>query len=104
MSRNFCIVSACSDVASCSVQGATAAELAQGTGLGILLQLALAAPFLLHRPGAYLGRAFELSRVFQHVWSVNLKFLPEDAFRGPWLAAGLLAAHILTLWLFARRA
>ena len=79
------------------------AELLQGSFLGLLLQLGLAGPFLLHAPGSYLGRAFELSRVFLHTWSVNLKFLPEQAFQARWLAAGLLAAHVLTLWLFARR-
>ena len=51
---------------------------------------------------SYLGRAFELSRVFLHTWSVNFKFLPEAVFQGRWLAAALLGAHVLTLWLFAR--
>ena len=26
-------------------------------------------------------KAFELSRVFLHVWTVNLKFLPEEVFQ-----------------------
>ena len=86
-----------------AAQGGTTPELLQGTALGVLLQLALAAPFLLRDPGAYLRRAFELTRVFQHTWSVNLKFLPPHVFLDPWLAAGLLAAHVTTLWLFARR-
>ena len=85
-------------------QGSTLGELLQGAGLGVLLQLALAAPFLLHDPVAYLRRAFELTRVFQHTWSVNLKFLPEHVFLDPWLATGLLAAHLAAVWLFARHA
>ena len=40
-------------------------------------------------------------RVFQHVWTVNLKFLPEDTFQAKGLAAGLLCAHLLLLLGFA---
>lgn len=41
-------------------------------------------------------------RVFLHVWSVNLKFLPEGVFQSKGLAASLLAAHLALLWLFAQ--
>ncbi|KAK9785106.1 hypothetical protein WJX73_007563 [Symbiochloris irregularis] len=85
-----------------ALKDATPAEVVQGTAAGAALQLGLGAPFLLHAPGAYLGRAFELSRVFLHQWSVNLKFLPEHVFQARWLAAALLIGHLATLWLFAR--
>ena len=40
--------------------------------------MALGLPFLLAYPWSYLSRAFELSRVFTHIWTVNLKFLSEE--------------------------
>ena len=82
-------------------QAATLPEVARAAALGVALQAALGAPFLAAAPGAYVGRAFELSRAFLHTWSVNLKFLPERVFLSPALAAGLLAAHLALLWLFA---
>ena len=39
--------------------------------------------------------------MFQHVWTVNLKFLPEELFQSRGIALGLLAAHLLLLLLFA---
>lgn len=44
------------------VQGSSVASLAWGVGAGVLLQLGLAAPFLMHAPASYLSRAFEFSR------------------------------------------
>lgn len=73
----------------------------QGVCRGVALQMLLGAPFLLHNAGAYISRAFEMSRVFQHVWSVNLKFLPEPVFQSKGVAAFLLAAHLALLLLFA---
>lgn len=46
--------------------------------------------------------ASALRRVFLHIWSVNLKFLPEALFQSKALAVGLLVAHLSLLWLFAR--
>ncbi|KAK9818783.1 hypothetical protein WJX74_007620 [Apatococcus lobatus] len=77
--------------------------IAQGSALGVALQLCLGAPFLLSHPGSYLSKAFELSRVFLHTWSVNLKFLPEPIFQSKLLAAILLITHISLLWAFAER-
>lgn len=37
-------------------------QIAEGAALGAALQLLLGGPFLLHSAGAYLSRAFELSR------------------------------------------
>lgn len=63
------------------VQTATPAQLAAGVVAGAALQGALAAPFLVAAPVSYASKAFELSRVFLHRWTVNLKFLPEDVFQ-----------------------
>ena len=45
-------------------QAARLQDIAEGALLGVLLQLLLGAPFLLHDAGAYLSRAFELSRYY----------------------------------------
>jgi alpha-1,3-mannosyltransferase len=58
-------------------------------------------PFLSTHPASYLGRAFELGRVFFHTWTVNWKFLPVDVFESPTWAAGLLAGHLGTLAVLA---
>lgn len=76
-------------------------DIVEGAMHGVALQMFLGAPFLLHNAGAYVSRAFELSRVFQHVWSVNLKFLPESVFQSRSVASALLAAHLALLLLFA---
>ena len=65
------------------------------------LQLLLGAPFLLEHPVAYVARSFELGRVFKFEWTVNFKFLGEDAFVSPVLSVILLALTVLTLTLFA---
>ncbi len=44
-----------------------------------------------------------LCRVFQHKWSVNLKFLPEETFQSRAVAIALLVAHVGLLWLFAQK-
>ena len=71
--------------------------------LFLALQAALGLPFLAAAPAAYLGRAFELTRVFEHRWSVNWAFLPPALFVSPGLAAALLAAHAGLLLLLAHR-
>lgn len=63
-------------------------------------QLVLAVPFLRHAPRSYANRAFELSRVFEHRWSVNGAMLSERAFQSKRLAVALLVAHLGTLLLF----
>jgi alpha-1,3-mannosyltransferase len=83
------------------MQAADMQDIVQGACWGVALQMLLGAPFLLHNAGAYLSRAFELSRVFLHVWSVNLKFLPEPVFQSRGIALLLLALHLALLLLFA---
>lgn len=66
------------------------------------LQILLSTPFLLVSPRAYASRAFELTRKFLYKWSVNGAFLPEDMFTSRTLAAILLLAHVITLFIFAQ--
>lgn len=65
--------------------------------LCVAIQAALGAPFLAVFPREYLGRAFELSRVFFFEWTVNWKFLPPAVFTSKALAAVLLAGHLTAL-------
>lgn len=52
---------------------------------------------------AYVARSFELGRVFKFEWTVNFKFLGEDAFVSPVLSVILLALTAVTLVLFAAK-
>lgn len=65
------------------------------------IQLLLGSPFLLHHPVAYLARSFELGRVFKYEWTVNFKFLSEEAFVSQMLSVALLALTVIVLVLFA---
>ena len=67
------------------------------------LQIALALPFLTspHHARHYVARAFEFSRQFTYVWTVNLKFVPEAWFKSKVLAGGLLACHLALLFALA---
>jgi alpha-1,3-mannosyltransferase len=67
----------------------------------LLSQVLLGLPFLLSYPTSYVSRAFELSRVFTHTWTVNWKFLPPAVFTSKLLATGLLASHLVVLLAFA---
>ena len=84
-----------------ALQYATPKDIARGTVAGVLLQLVLGAPFLLSHPASYLSRAFELSRVFMHQWSVNFQFLQPEQFESKRLAVLLLGAHLGLLLAFA---
>lgn len=64
------------------------------------LQIGLASPFLATNFWGYVGRSFELGRVFMHKWTVNLRFLPEDVFVSKWLALSLLVLHLVVLGMF----
>ncbi|KAG8460319.1 hypothetical protein KFE25_011810 [Diacronema lutheri] len=61
------------------------------------IQLALGAPYLLANARAYVCGSFDLSRVFEHRWSVNLAFVPQPLFVSKRLALALLGAHVLAL-------
>jgi len=67
------------------------------------VQLLLGAPFLLTYPVSYIRKAFEFDRVFFFKWTVNWKFLREDFFISKPLSLILLALHLATLALFAKK-
>lgn len=64
------------------------------------VQLAIAVPFVAHDPWAYLGRAFEFSRQFLFKWTVNWRFVGEEAFLSREFSLALLALHVSLLLLF----
>ncbi|KAJ2896517.1 dolichyl-p-man:man c -pp-dolichyl mannosyltransferase [Zalerion maritima] len=64
------------------------------------LQMAIGVPFLKTNWRGYLGRAFELSRVFLFKWTVNWRFVGEDVFLSKNFAYGLLGLHALVLAAF----
>ena len=70
-----------------------------------LVQIALAAPFLTSRAAAetYFATAFNFSREFLWEWTVNWRWLGEEAFVSKGLHSSLLAAHVAFLVLFAFR-
>ncbi|XP_054625090.1 dol-P-Man:Man(5)GlcNAc(2)-PP-Dol alpha-1,3-mannosyltransferase isoform X1 [Dunckerocampus dactyliophorus] len=67
------------------------------------IQFLLGLPFLLENPVGYVSRAFDLGRQFMFKWTVNWRFLPEWIFLNRYFHLVLLAAHLLTLLLFALR-
>lgn len=64
------------------------------------VQLLIGCEFLVHSPLAYLGRAFELGRVFQYRWSVNWQFVNETLFLSSNFHLLLLLVHFLLLLTF----
>jgi alpha-1,3-mannosyltransferase len=83
------------------IRYATPYDLVEGVVGGVILQLLVALPFLMHDPVSYLSRAFELGRVFKYEWTVNWKFLPESVFVSKRMAVLLLIFHLRLLWSFA---
>jgi alpha-1,3-mannosyltransferase len=67
------------------------------------VQLVAGAPFLLHDPVSYVSKAFEFSREFFFVWTVNWRFLGEEIFLSKKFGLLLLAGHLAVLALFLRR-
>lgn len=63
------------------------------------LQVEIALPFL-GFPGAYFGRAFELSRQFLFEWTVNWRFVGEELFLSPVFSTTLLVLHVSVLLTF----
>ncbi|KAK9763323.1 dolichyl-P-Man:Man(5)GlcNAc(2)-PP-dolichol alpha-1,3-mannosyltransferase [Basidiobolus ranarum] len=66
----------------------------------VMFQLILGFPFIQHNALSYFSRAFEFSRVFSYIWTVNWKFLSEEFFLNKQFATSLLVAHLATLVLF----
>ncbi|KAI8921862.1 ALG3 protein-domain-containing protein [Powellomyces hirtus] len=69
----------------------------QNAIVAVLIQAALAAPFLATYPQAYLGRSFDFGRVFFYKWTVNWRFMDEDTFLSATSARLLLGAHATLL-------
>ncbi|XP_063699745.1 lethal(2)neighbour of tid protein 2 [Culicoides brevitarsis] len=65
------------------------------------VQLLLGAPFLATYPVEYIKGAFNLGRVFEHKWTVNYRFLPEEIFVDKKFHLALLGVHLALLALFA---
>lgn len=84
------------------VKLATPRDLARGLLLGGMVQVAVATPFMAVNAKAYLVRAFEFTRIFEHTWTVNWKFLPQDWFTSPRFAVLLLLLHLRLIWSFAQ--
>ncbi|XP_062505589.1 dol-P-Man:Man(5)GlcNAc(2)-PP-Dol alpha-1,3-mannosyltransferase-like isoform X2 [Corticium candelabrum] len=64
-------------------------------------QVVLAIPFLYENPVGYINQSFELGRQFKYEWTVNLRFLWEDAFLHRGFHITLLVLHLSSLALFA---
>lgn len=69
----------------------------QNAFIALTTQIVLASPFLYTNPSGYIERAFDFGRVFLHKWTVNWRFLDEQAFTSPYFFKLLLALHILLL-------
>ena len=68
--------------------------------LVVAVQVLVSLPFTMHDAHAYVSRAFDFSRAFLYVWTVNWRFVPEETFLSQHFAKGLLALHLLLLVLF----
>ncbi len=77
--------------------GTTVFALAMMVGV----QIALGAPFLLTYPWEYLGKAFEMGRSFELMWSRNFLFVSEDIFLGKTFHISLLLANLVMLLVLA---
>ncbi|CAH8528037.1 unnamed protein product [Heterobilharzia americana] len=64
------------------------------------VQLVVGTPFLFHNAWAYVSRAFDFSRQFLFLWTVNWKFLPEDTFLDRRFHLVLLIIHLCLLFIF----
>jgi alpha-1,3-mannosyltransferase len=64
------------------------------------IQVAIAIPFLQTNAWGYLGRAFEFSRQFLFKWTVNWRFVGEDAFLSRSFSLVLLGLHVTILLAF----
>merc|ERR1712228_282300 len=63
----------------------------------IATQFILGAPFLISYPQSYVQRAFNLSKDFEYVWSVNFKFVDENIFLNKTFGHCLLVILIVLL-------
>eukprot|EP00250_Pteridium_aquilinum_P033344 c5480_g1_i1 orf=143-1462(+) len=83
-------------------KGLSLVDIAVTLSLAALVQVFLGMPFLWSYPLEYMSRAFDLGRVFLHIWSVNFKFVPEEFFVSKGFALAMLALHLSLLIIFAQ--
>ena len=62
-----------------------------------LVQVVIASPFLYSDAVSYVTRAFNLGRAFDHINSINWRWLPHDVFASKYFSGSLLALHLLCL-------
>ncbi|KAI8591927.1 asparagine-linked glycosylation 3 [Geranomyces variabilis] len=72
----------------------------RNAGAALLLQIALAVPFLAEHPLSYLSRSFDFGRAFFYQWTVNWRFVDEKTFASKDFARLLLGAHAVLLFAF----
>jgi alpha-1,3-mannosyltransferase len=65
-----------------------------------LIQVVLGYEFLGANARSYLSRAFEFSRQFMFKWTVNWRFVGEEAFLSKPFSIALLSAHVALLLAF----
>ena len=68
--------------------------------IAIMVQIILALPFLTVNSTSYVQKAFEFSRQFLHVWTVNWKFLDKSIFNSSNFAVSLVVVHFVLVVLF----
>lgn len=68
--------------------------------LTLALTQVLVARSFLQDPASYFQGAFDLSRVFLYIWTVNWRFVDERTFLSPAWAEGLLLGHVTVLITF----
>ncbi|XBW37835.1 hypothetical protein QEN19_003410 [Hanseniaspora menglaensis] len=67
---------------------------------GVALQFLVAYPFIREDMKAYFSTAFNFSRKFEYIWSVNWQFIPRDVFESDIFSKTLLILQVTTLWVF----
>ena len=70
------------------------------TSIIAVVQVLISLPFTWHDAHAYLAHAFDFSRAFLYVWTVNWRFVDEKTFLSQPFAKGLLAIHLALLAIF----
>lgn len=66
------------------------------------VQFTLALPFLLSNARGYVGRSYDLGRVFLFKWTTNWRFIGEENFLSRGFAMTLLATNVLFLAVFVQ--
>ncbi|XP_074040394.1 ALG3, alpha-1,3- mannosyltransferase [Leptinotarsa decemlineata] len=65
-----------------------------------LIQLILGTPFLYGNIFSYIKGSFDFGRIFEHKWTVNFRFIPQNIFEDRFFHLLLLVLHISLLIIF----